>query len=291
MKAAGFDDGRRLEILVIDAGLAVGDEQTQLVFDFLDGGQRFGRVDPGLAGLGVHPGQDQPIPEVDHHGADGNVDGSLDQVHVAGEVRHQSRVLLGRHGRAGGFQDPGQWRESAHVDEWRPEVMDQRQHALVHEGLDDDEIEMLAAGHQLVEDGIVVARPARVGHPLRMLEPKLDGIVGVKADLVTAVDLLQLGRVEVSDVANVLPGLESVPMCDRVSAPGQRLDRVEEEVRVAVGGDGRQEEDVGRLGRLRPIPAASGHQQYQTQAESQSHFSLTFDLIVNFACERKKTNL
>lgn len=66
---------------------------------------------------------------------------------------------------------------------------------------------------------------------------------------------------QVSYIGYIFPWLQTVPMSYGMPTASQGFNAVEEEVRVAVGRDGRQEEDVGRLGRLRPIPAASGHQQ------------------------------
>ena len=115
----------------------------------------------------------------------------------------------------------------------------QRQHAFVHESFDNDQIEMFSAGHQLVEHLVSVARLTGGSHPFRMLQPQLDRIVSVKANFVSAVQLLQSGRVQVSDISYIFPWLQAVPVSNCVSTTSQCLDRVEEEMRVTVGGDGR----------------------------------------------------
>ena len=93
----------------------------------------------------------------------------------------------------------------------------QRQHAFVHESFDNDQIEMFSAGHQFVEHLVSVARLTGGSHPLRMLQPQPDRIVSVKANFVSAVQLLQSGRVQVSDISYIFPWLQAVPVSNCVS--------------------------------------------------------------------------
>ena len=94
----------------------------------------------------------------------------------------------------------------------------QWQHAFIHESFD-DQFEMFSAGHQLVEHWVSVARLAGGSHSFRMLQPQPDRIVSVKADFVSAVQLLQSGRVQVtvSDISYIFPWLEAVPVSNCMS--------------------------------------------------------------------------
>jgi hypothetical protein len=90
-----------------------------------------------------------------------------------------------------------------------------------------------------MEYRVIVTRPAGVGHPVWMFQPQPDGIVGIESDVVTTVDFLHAARMQMGDISYIFSRFQSVPMCDGVSAAGQRFDRVEEEMRVTVRRDWR----------------------------------------------------
>lgn len=113
------------------------------------------------------------------------------------------------------------------------------QHAFVHERFDDDQIKVLPTSHQLLKDGISVTGLTGGCHPVWVSEQQLELVISVKADVVTAVELLKGSRVEMCHIAYIFPRFEPIPVSDGVSAAGQRFDCVEEEVRVTIGCDGR----------------------------------------------------
>lgn len=127
-------------------------------------------------------------------------------------------------------------------------MLGQRHHAVVHEALDDDGVELLPTVDQPIEIGIRQRDATGTGHTVREAERQLEDVVAVEPDLVAAVVLVQRRRVQVGHVGDVVSRGEPIPVRDRVPALGERLDRVVEEVRVAVRRNGRQEEDVGRAG-------------------------------------------
>ena len=77
MEAAGFHYKRRLKVLVVNDGMSIRNQETQILLDFFDGRQWNRGIDPRIGGHLIHSWQNEPIPVVDDHDVEENIDDAL----------------------------------------------------------------------------------------------------------------------------------------------------------------------------------------------------------------------
>lgn len=231
--------------MVVQTEVSVGYVHAHIPLNVQDGWQ--GSMGPHFGGHGVHQRHKVPVPEVDGHHVRYVVDHPFKQVHLLREDCAQRGIVSRSERSASGVQHPGGRRQAAQVDERSVELGYQGQHALVHEGFDDDQIELFAGIEEPLEDGILIAGRAHLGHPLGQSEEHLQAFIVRQSHGVMGVVVIEGHGVELRHVGYILAGLEPVPMRDGMSSSGQLSDGVEKEVGVAVGRVRGEEKYVGTI--------------------------------------------
>ena len=86
------------------------------------------------------------------------------------------------------------WRKTTEINEWRLEMFYQRQHALVHKTLNNNQIEMFFGVQDALKDGIGVASRADGHHLARHARKQFGSFVGRKSNWMMTVVMLKFRR-------------------------------------------------------------------------------------------------
>ena len=181
MNGGCFDDGRRFGVIVVDAEVGVGHQQSHVLLDVLSPRQ-VADVEH-VTGQLIDAWQHEPIAEGHGDYSGQSVDCPLQQGHPIGEVVDDEREVVKGHRIAQSFKGPHRRDDAGHVNERRLEVGNQRQSALVQHSLHHQQIEVLAAVHQLKDGRIRVAQLAQSRHSSRELQHQQQRHVHVESDL------------------------------------------------------------------------------------------------------------